>query len=200
MISSNPLEFEKRRYVSTLTSDKLYCDVRAPIFREVTLPYLTTGYYPPDRLRFYQICIGHRNSVEPQVPFLLLKQFTDGAEYGVYGGSEELPTVVKGITIAGITVISVATAGWASWGFIIWVWPRLILFAEALAANPETFAYLFAFLNSVPFLNFVTAWEQGKSLGECLKAFANTEFLSSALRMAPDLFTQFKKFPRPIAH
>jgi len=80
------------------------------------------------------------------------------------------------------------------------VWPRLIAFAEVLAANPETFVYLLGFLNSVPFQNFIRAWEEGKSLGECLKAFANTEFLSSALRMAPDLFTQFKKFPRPIAN
>lgn len=82
------------------------------------------------------------------------------------------------------------------------VWPRLLAFAEVLAANPETsLVYLLAFLNSVPFQNFTKSWEEGKSLGECLKTFANTEFLSSALRMAPDLFTQFKRFQRtPISH
>ncbi|CAL8104067.1 unnamed protein product [Orchesella dallaii] len=105
---------------------------------------------------------------------------------------QELAPMVKGIMIAGIAAIK-ATARWVSWGFIEWVWPRLLAFAKALGESPEDFAFLFDFLSSGHFKKFMRAWEEGKPLEECLNVFANTEFLSSALRIAPKLFKQLKK-------
>jgi len=109
---------------------------------------------------------------------------------------QKLSSEKKGIIVAAVCIVTIATAGWASWGFIVWVWPRLILFAESITLNPTTLAswstFLVECINSPQFQTFVLAWEQGQSLGTCLKPFLNTALLATALQMAPNLLSQLK--------
>jgi hypothetical protein len=79
---------------------------------------------------------------------------------------------------------------------LIAVWPRLLIFAESVTANPQVLArwlsFLVTFLSSAQFQSFVKDWEEGKPLGTCLKSVLNSDVFSTALQLAPNLFAQLK--------